>query len=250
MSFFDSMQKIRNNLKTIFYLLKLRMNTRLFFSFLFYKILFLTFKIIYKNKIYQNNKKFFDDKFFKNKTFSTNFFVANIDMLEFFFNRNKNLEIKSFMEIGSFEGSSICYFLKKLDQCGNFVCIDIWDGVEELKDQNFREVEKKFDLNTYNEQKIKKMKMTSDIFFEKNSEMFDLIYVDGNHHSFQVKKDLENSYKFLNPSGILIIDDFLWDWYEDPKSNPAYAVNSFLKEYNKFLKILFVHNIVILQKKS
>ena len=72
--------------------------------------------------------------FFKNKTFSTNFFVANIDMLEFF-DRNKNLEIKSFMEIGSFEGSSIYIFKKKLDQCGNFVCIDIWDGVEELKDQ-------------------------------------------------------------------------------------------------------------------
>ena len=91
--------------------------------------------------------------------------------------------------------------------------------------------------------------MTSDIFFENNSEMFDLIYVDGNHHSFQVKKDLENSYKFLNPSGILIIDDFLWDWYEDPKSNPAYAVNNFSKNIINFLKILFVHNIVILQKK-
>lgn len=250
MWFFDYMQKIKNNFKMISYFLKLKMNVKIFILFFFYKIIFFLLRIKNKNKIYQNNIKLFYDKFFENKTFSTNFFIANIDMMEFFFNRNKNLKIKSFMEIGSFEGSSICYFLKKLDQCQNFVCVDIWDGVEELKDINFSEVEKKFDLNTINEKNVKKMKMTSDMYFENNSEMFDLIYVDGNHHSSQLKKDLENSFKFLNKNGILIIDDFLWNWYEDPRSNPAHAVNIFFNENNKFLKILFVHNIVILQKKS
>ena len=42
------------------------------------------------------------------------------------------------------------------------------------------------------------VRSTSDAFFEKNSDFFDLIFIDGLHEYSQVKKDIINSLKILN----------------------------------------------------
>jgi SAM-dependent methyltransferase len=49
--------------------------------------------------------------------------------------------------------------------------------------------------------------MTSDIFFEQNSETFDLIFIDGLHHSEQVEKDINNAIKILNTNGYIVCHD-------------------------------------------
>jgi len=49
--------------------------------------------------------------------------------------------------------------------------------------------------------------MTSDDFFKQNKENFDIIFIDGLHHKEQVKKDIENSIKFLNKNGTIILHD-------------------------------------------
>ena len=51
------------------------------------------------------------------------------------------------------------------------------------------------------------VRLTSDAFFEKNSDFFDLIFIDGLHEYSQVKKDIINSLKILNPKGIILIHD-------------------------------------------
>ena len=243
------MKKIKEAVKSTLYLIKLGTNFKILINFFFFKTFFFIYKIINKKKLYINNEEYFINFFFRNKIFSRNLFLQNIDIMEFFFRRNKNLKIRSYLEIGSFEGSSVCYFLKKLAQCDSFTCIDTWDGKEELEKLDFKEVERKFDQNTSSVEKIKKIKMNSDLFFKQNLKTFDLIYIDGNHRAPQVKKDLDNSLKILNNNGILIIDDYLWDWYENLKLNPAYEINYFYNKNSKFLKILLIHNIVVLQKK-
>lgn len=52
-------------------------------------------------------------------------------------------------------------------------------------------------------------KMTSDEFFKINRENFDLIFIDGLHITDQVDRDIENSLKCLNPSGLILIHDCL-----------------------------------------
>ena len=47
----------------------------------------------------------------------------------------------------------------------------------------------------------------SDEFFEKNSDFFDLIFIDGLHEYSQVKKDIINSLKILSPKGIILVHD-------------------------------------------
>ena len=69
---------------------------------------------------------------------------------------------------------------------------------------------------------------TSNQFFKKNNENFDCIFIDGLHEYDQVKKDIENSLKFLNEGGTILLHDCMpdnyyaqaiprcqWDWNGD-----------------------------------
>ena len=49
--------------------------------------------------------------------------------------------------------------------------------------------------------------MTSDQFFGSNLETFDLIFIDGLHHSEQVQKDILNALSRLNPGGCIVCHD-------------------------------------------
>ena len=53
------------------------------------------------------------------------------------------------------------------------------------------------------------IRKTSDQFFKDNKEKFDCIFIDGLHYYSQVKKDIENSLKALNPNGIILLHDCL-----------------------------------------
>jgi len=52
-------------------------------------------------------------------------------------------------------------------------------------------------------------RITSDEFFQKNKENFDIIFIDGLHEYEQVKKDINNSLKFLDINGLVVLHDCL-----------------------------------------
>jgi hypothetical protein len=60
--------------------------------------------------------------------------------------------------------------------------------------------------------------MTSDQFFEKNEEKFDIILIDGLHTYEQVYKDIKNSLNCLNEDGLIICHDMLppSEWHQRP----------------------------------
>ena len=49
--------------------------------------------------------------------------------------------------------------------------------------------------------------MTSDAFFLQNKQLFDLIFIDGLHHSHQVLRDINNALRWLSPSGTIVLHD-------------------------------------------
>ena len=49
--------------------------------------------------------------------------------------------------------------------------------------------------------------MTSDEFFKRNTQMFDIVFVDGLHHDDQVERDILNSLNFLTPNGTIVVHD-------------------------------------------
>lgn len=71
--------------------------------------------------------------------------------------------------------------------------------------------------------------MTSDEFFHINDKYFDIIFIDGLHQRDQVIKDIQNSLKFLNPKGTIIMHDCLpyneASQLEQPYSVPVWLGN-------------------------
>jgi hypothetical protein len=49
--------------------------------------------------------------------------------------------------------------------------------------------------------------MTSDRFFQINRKRFDIVFIDGLHHSDQVERDFNNSIACLNDGGIIVMHD-------------------------------------------
>jgi hypothetical protein len=56
--------------------------------------------------------------------------------------------------------------------------------------------------------------MTSDLFFELNKDKFDIVFVDGLHHSDFTYRDIINSLKILNPGGCVVVHDVIPTSYE------------------------------------
>ena len=109
---------------------------------------------------------------------------------------------------------------------------------QNIQDQYFLDVNKRFEKDIL-ENKIELHRKTSDEFFLGNKSIFDLIYIDGNHLFEFVKKDIENSLKFINNDGLIVLDDYgLKGWWLD-------GITKAVKYYEKrkIIKIISRHNI-------
>ena len=191
-----------------------------------------------ENMIYDKFKSEYGEKWFCN----------NLNYLSINFKGIKN--VKNILEIGSYEGRSAIFFLKNFSD-SNITCVDTWCGSDEHKRVDFELIEENFDLNTsfYQSNKtLLKYKMTSSEFFEKKSKYFDLIFVDGDHSSNQVKVVLINSWNILKSGGYLILDDYMWWFYKDLKKNPSTPINNFIKENISNISKLNIWHQVIIKK--
>ena len=187
-------------------------------------------------------------KKFQSVNHKEKWFCNNLNYLSINFKNTKN--VKNILEVGSYEGRSAIFFLKNFSD-SKITCVDTWVGSDEHSNVNFKLIEKNFDFNTsfYQSNNIlMKHKMTSNEFFKKNYKYFDLIYVDGDHSSDQVKIDLINSWNVLKNGGFLVLDDYMWWYYKDLKKNPSTPINNFIKANISNISKLVVWHQVIIQK--
>jgi len=242
------MKIIREFIKSFYFLYCIKTRNILIFFWIIFKI-----KNKFNNLInYSVNKKiklkiinFYDDTVF----FYSNLFISNALTIYNLINKLKKIDNNKYLEIGSFEGSSAIFFSRFLTN-SNLTCVDIWEGVEELSNVDFKVVESNFDKNISKVKfnKIIKIKSDSEVFFKSNKEKFTIIYIDGNHFFENVINDIEQSWRILEVDGILILDDYTWTYYNEPKQNPAHAINIFLNKYYNKLKILDMGQQVIVKK--
>ena len=202
----------------------------------------------YKSK---NKSKIIEQQIYKKfSTINQNhkWFCNNLNFLS---NSFKDvIGIKNILEIGSYEGRSAIFFLNNFIY-SNIHCIDTWSGSDEHDNFDFTVIEKNFDFNTLTFQsnnRLKKFKMNSNEFFLSNSKKYDLIFVDGDHSSDQVKIDIENSWKVLNKGGYLILDDYMWWFYKDLKKNPSSSINNFIVDHISEISSLKIWHQIIIKK--
>ena len=205
-----------------------------------------------KHPFIQNSKKKLKHKhqtYLKTKKHTTDYFSLNA----YYWNLiiNKNFKEFSYLEIGSWEGNSASYVLKNFKTKKVF-CVDVWDKIDvwDKREQKNRFENFRSNLIEFKD-RFKFFKDTSDNFFANNNEKFDIIYIDGWHEAPQVHKDINNSWNSLNVNGLIICDDYFYgDIRSITDSNlPANAINKFLFEKKKNIKVICVNNTQIFMKK-
>ena len=185
-------------------------------------------------------KKIFKKFFSKNRI---NLILENLS--------NKDLHV---LEIGIHKGDFSKQLAKQL-RPKKLILVDPWIAYDDdiyakswygnssksnqsIQDKYFLDIRKYFE----NEIKISTVEIhrkTSDNFFNKNQNMFDLIYIDGNHLFDFVKRDIINSLKFIKQDGIIVLDDYnVVGWWDDGITK---AVDFFKKK--KLIKIIRKHNL-------
>ena len=76
------------------------------------------------------------------------------------------------------------------------------------KDDNFSKIQAKIKVGV-DPQRGGTIRMTSDEFFKKNNEIFDIIFLDGLHTYEQTIKDIQNSLSIISDKGVILIHDCL-----------------------------------------
>ena len=184
------------------------------------------------------------------KLFKLLFSKSRIDLIQ------QNLLIKSpsILEIGIHKGDFSKQLFKNFNP-SKLTLVDPWiayndliyknswygnseNSNQKIQDEYYNNVLDYF-KKQISEDKVEIFKKTSDEFFLKNKNTFDLIYIDGNHLFEFVKRDIFNSLKFITENGIIVLDDYaLKGWWDDGITK---AVNFHKKEKN--IKIIKKHNI-------
>lgn len=185
--------------------------------------------------------------------FTTNWFEPNIPKWEKTLTHLKDQKI-NVLEIGVFEGRSTTWILEKLlkNPESKLVAVDLfekfWYNYDHEK--TFRENIQK----SGRESQVEIIKSNSfDVLARLNHEkekQFDFIYIDGSHAAQDVLADATLSWNLLKERGILIFDDYEWDYFEEEYNNPRIAIDAFLRCYQTQIEIIYKHYQVVVKKVS
>lgn len=92
----------------------------------------------------------------------------------------------------------------------------------------------------------------SGIELPKLTQMFDLIYIDGDHSSTAVLEDALFSFRLLKPGGYIVFDDYLWGTVDRGVNSieiPYKGINIFLKYFESEIELIKSNWQIIVRKK-
>jgi predicted O-methyltransferase YrrM len=182
-----------------------------------------------------------------------------------------NIKPQRILEIGSYEGRSICYLIEKLgnDSDLEIHAIDTWEGGSDHMSKQiahatpFKGIEERFYKNVkesmdkvVTKTNLQIHKGSSDIELARLlstgfSEYFDFIYVDGSHETTDVLSDAVLSFKLLKKGGMMILDDYLWCVDGHSLYRPKLAIDAFVNiNYSKLSVLNAPNSQVYVVKKS
>jgi predicted O-methyltransferase YrrM len=147
------------------------------------------------------------------------------------------------LEIGCFEGLSSVFFADIFldNQNSSLTCVDPFLNINNNDHSLFLQnnEENNFDFNISvckNSNKITIHKIISDKYFENNDATYNFIYIDGCHEIDFIKRDMENSFHFLEKNGIMWMDDYGGGDGIQIKN----AMNTFLEKYKGQYELIHV----------
>jgi predicted O-methyltransferase YrrM len=171
---------------------------------------------------------------------------------------------KAFLEIGSFEGRSTVWIVENMmEDDGQIICIDTWEGGEEHGAEDMSAVEKRFDQNRrllaveYGTRYVCPQKGLSTFRLGEMHgddtdwhDHFDFIYIDGSHTAKDVLTDTCLAWPLLKPNGIMVFDDYMWGPPRDILHRPKLAIDAFVNIFAEEVEIIHVGYQMAIRKKG
>lgn len=77
---------------------------------------------------------------------------------------------------------------------------------------------------------------------------YDFIYVDASHDSRDVITDAILAFRLLKQGGVMVLDDYLWNYHDDAYRNPKPAIDFFLGAFANELRVIEIGYQVSIQK--
>ncbi len=182
--------------------------------------------------------------------FSTSSSKNNFDK---FLNKYRGQKDLKFLQIGAYTGDASVWIAENIFINSGCILIDVdtWRGSEEgiHKTFDWNDIEATYDKKVKRYKNVIKNKTTSGEYLLNCSESFDFIYIDGDHKADSVYKDASLAFPLLKQGGIMAFDDYLWHHdTNNPELEPKPGVDSFLKEFGGFIKILNIDYQVWIEK--
>ena len=172
---------------------------------------------------------------------------------------SKRMEEIHCLQVGAYKGDASAWLMQNIliNPKSTLTDVDTWGGSNEVAHDSldWNEVEQAYDAQTgqYVESgRLIKKKMTSDEFFatRASEDLYDFIYIDGDHEAVPVLKDGMNAVEALKVGGILAFDDYQWDAGKGPAYRPRPAVDAIMLCYSNRFKVLEIGLQVWLVKTS
>jgi hypothetical protein len=79
---------------------------------------------------------------------------------------------------------------------------------------------------------------------------YDFIYIDGSHIACDVLEDAVLSFRLLKPDGIMVFDDYSWEFFDNPLRHPKIAIDAFLEIYANQIEVISVDRQAIIRKRE
>ena len=193
----------------------------------------------------------------KNYRFTENWFTDDGLVILNDLDVTKELHI---LEIGSFEGKSTVWFLENILQNKNstITCVDPWMNYSQDQDSlnSYFKEENEWDLIN---RKTKEIFLHNIVesgdsgkvtirqgFSDKvlpclitEQKMYDIIFIDGNHTAPYVMMDSVMSWPLLKKGGIMIFDDYNWEFDNPPTLRPKESVDYFMLSFSDYIKEIY-----------
>lgn len=181
------------------------------------------------------------------------FDIAGKNNFEKFLMEFKGKSGLSFMEIGSFEGRSTLWLLENIltSPDSRITCVDTFEGSGYYKTDGIstENLEGRFRENVKNHlSKVTIRKGFSQNVVRGIIENFDFIYVDGSHTAYDTLEDMILTWRILKVGGIMIVDDYKWNRFQDPHLCPQLGIDAFISVFEGKYELLLKEYQVILRK--
>ena len=146
-----------------------------------------------------------------------------------------------YLEIGVFEGRSAIWMLENIltHPTARITCLDVRFNarfLSNLKLSGF--LDKATMIKGRSQITLRTLPLNS----------YDIVYIDGSHTAPDVLADAVLSWSLLKKGGIMIFDDYLWEWDLPPQERPKIAIEAFLRIHKNELQKLHQGYQIIVKK--